>query len=249
MIFWIRTSVVRVIVVLIVLVVVEGGRVRLDPDRGRLRRRRGDLAGLDRGGQVGVDLLGARQLRELVQPEAHEEVGRRLVEEGASHDGLLARRRDQLLLEQRLQHARGVHAADVLDLGHRDGLAVRDDRQRLEGRERKPAALGHLVELAQQRIELGARDEAPSAGHLLDPDAPLFHVGPRDERGQRLRHRRGRRIEQLREVFLADGPGRGEQDGFDRRQDLLPRGFPADGLDFFGDGVGCGGFAHGGHSE
>ena len=204
------------------------------------RRRRGDLARLDRRGEVGVEVLRLRQLGELVQAEAHEEVLRRAVEERRPDDRLLARRRDELLLEERLQDARGVHAADVLDLGKRDRLAVGDDRERLERREREPAPLGDLVELAQQRVELGPRDEAPAARDLLEPHAAVLALGPR---GQPLEGRRDglrRRFQQVRQVLLPHGLRRGEEHRLQGRQDPLDRGLAGLGL---GGGFGRGGAA------
>jgi hypothetical protein len=42
--------------------------------------------------------------------------------------------RDQLALQQGVQHAAGIDAADRVDLGLRDRLLVRDDRERFQGR-------------------------------------------------------------------------------------------------------------------
>ncbi len=195
-----------------------------DPDGRRRGRGRRDLAGFDGGGEVGVEVFGLGKLRELVEAEPHQKVLRRPIEERRPDDRLLARGRDQLLLEERLQHARGVDAADVLDLRKRDRLAVGDDRQRLERRERQPGALGDLVKLSQQRVEFGPRDESPPARDLLQADASIFALGaggqPLEGRGQGLR----RRLQEVREVLLPHGLGRGEQDRLQRGKDPLDRG-------------------------
>src|SRR6476659_2751406 len=87
-------------------VLAVSGDPGLHVDGGERRRRRRDLPRLERRRQVRVEVFRLRQLRELVQAEADQEVLRRPVVERCSDHGLLAGGRDELLLEERLQHGR-----------------------------------------------------------------------------------------------------------------------------------------------
>src|SRR5579883_2486582 len=81
-----------------------------------------------------LELLERRQLAQILQPELDQELFRGLVQHRLADDVLPPRHRDQLAVEQRLQHARALNAADFLDFrpGHR--LLIGDHRQRLERR-------------------------------------------------------------------------------------------------------------------
>ena len=57
---------------------------------------------------------------------------------------------NEAAFKQRLHRAVNVHAADLLDLGARDGLAIRDDGERLQRRLREPRRADfHADERAQ----------------------------------------------------------------------------------------------------
>ena len=77
---------------------------------------------------------------------------------------------DQSALEQGLHHAIHGHAANLLDLRPRDGLAVGDDGQRLQCRLGKPRRPGTV---AHQRLDPGGKlrqgHELPRAGHTHQP--------------------------------------------------------------------------------
>src|SRR5262249_36770527 len=81
MIFWIRTSARSALRERLVGLV----RIGLDADLGRTGGRRRDLAGLDRCGEVGVGVFGARQLGAGVPPEAAQDIRRGPVEEPRAH--------------------------------------------------------------------------------------------------------------------------------------------------------------------
>ena len=70
----------------------------------------------------------------------------------------------------RLHRAVHVHAANLLDLGARDGLAIRDDGERLQRRLREPRRTDlHADERAQPRGKFRLRDELPRAGDAREP--------------------------------------------------------------------------------
>src|SRR6185436_1394470 len=80
--------------------------------QGRLRRR---LA--HRGGQVETEqlrhVLDLRQIREVVEAEASEDLAGRAVHDRTANDLLAANDLDELPLHQRPEHARGVDAANL----------------------------------------------------------------------------------------------------------------------------------------
>src|SRR5687768_10330308 len=88
-------------------------------------RRRG-------GAECDRELVGARQLFEVAERELLQEEGRRAVEQRASESLRAAGHLDQATLVQRLEHAADGDTANLLDLRATDGLAVRNERERLE---------------------------------------------------------------------------------------------------------------------
>ena len=69
---------------------------------------------------------------EVVQPEPDQEFLGGRVEKRPADDLLAADDLDQVPLEQRVEHARRVDAADLGDLDRGDRLLVGDDRERFE---------------------------------------------------------------------------------------------------------------------
>ena len=120
-------------------------------------------------GELG-ELAQRRQILERLQPEELEEVARRAVNQGPSGLVALAEDAHEIALEQELQHGAAVDAAHVVDLGTRDRLPVRDDRERLDLRAREAHGL-LLREVADERRVLRARAEDPAAGHLVEVHA------------------------------------------------------------------------------
>jgi len=80
--------------------------------------------------QLGEFTKGGKITERLEVHELEEAVGR-AVEEGTARLFLLADDAQELTLEERAEHRTGVDAADLVDLGARDGLAVGDDGQGL----------------------------------------------------------------------------------------------------------------------
>src|SRR5579862_9909598 len=74
-----------------------------------------------RGGQVEAEelrhVLHLREVRQVVQAEAGEELARRAVEKRAADDVLAADDLDEFPFDQRADDAGGLHAADFRDLG------------------------------------------------------------------------------------------------------------------------------------
>ena len=70
-----------------------------------------------------------------------------------------------------LSIAPAADAADLLDLRAADRLAVRDDRERLERRRRKPLRARRELRALDRFGVLGARQDLPSAADLDQLDA------------------------------------------------------------------------------
>src|SRR5579862_3617376 len=105
----------------------------------------------------------ARQLAQMPQRELLEERRRRSIEERAAEPFGSPNDVDQAALEQRLEHAAHRHTANFLDVGARDGLAVRDDRQRLERRRGEALRPGRQLGTLDGLRELRAREYLPAA--------------------------------------------------------------------------------------
>ena len=129
------------------------------------------------GPEIAVELFGPRKIGQVVEPEPNEEFARRPVEKRRAHDGFLPGGRDQLFVEEGLQNAGGVHAPQVRNFGSRDRLAVRDDRERLERRERQAAPLADLEESPEEAVVLRPGHVAPSPRDLLEGNSPALRTG------------------------------------------------------------------------
>src|ERR1022692_4145866 len=94
------------------------------------------IARLEEAVQIITALL-AGQTVTVHGAELHQKILGGLVEDGLADDVLAARRGDELAVEQRLQHASALHAADLHNLrrGHR--LLIGNYGQRLQRRQRQ----------------------------------------------------------------------------------------------------------------
>ena len=100
---------------------------------------------------------------------------------------------DEPPMEQPADDVVGVHAPDALDDAARDGLAVGDDRERLEGGRRQPVAV-HADVARDEPPALGRRGELDALARGDEPDATVAQRRPRGRRGaRRASPRRGRR--------------------------------------------------------
>src|SRR5882672_4482528 len=87
----------------------------------------------------------ARQVVEALQAEAFEELPCRPVQNGATGGLFATPLLDEPPRRERVEGLVAVHPADRLDLGASHRLAVRDDREGLEGRRREPQTVGAEV--------------------------------------------------------------------------------------------------------
>ena len=117
----------------------------------------------------------------------HEEFLGGLIKDGPPKNILAASGCDEFLIEQSLDDAAGVNSADVLNFGNRDGLFVRDDRERFqcsqgETRRRNQA----LDELLEHFVMFGLGREAKAVGNFANLDSPVGRAIPLDQFVQRL---------------------------------------------------------------
>src|SRR5664279_4728217 len=112
----------------------------------------------------------------MAERELLEKYWRRAVEQRTSKPLGAADDSDQSALEQRAQHPAHGDAANLLDLGSSNRLAIGDDRERLE--RGRGEARGTRCELrALDRLGvLGARQNLPAAAELDELDAVALGV-------------------------------------------------------------------------
>src|SRR5262249_33005997 len=123
-----------------------------------------------------VKLPQRRQILEILQIEELEELLARPVQHRPPRLLLLAEDADEAAVEEDLHGAAAVHAADLVDLGAGDRLAVGDDGEHLELRARELDGLSgdelaHPVGVHRVGAELKA------AGDLVQDDPPVGVVG------------------------------------------------------------------------
>src|ERR1700730_12018654 len=111
-------------------------------------------------------VLDLRQIAQIVQAEADQELFRRRVHERPADDLLAPDDFDEVTLEERVEHAGGVDAADVGDLERRDRLTIRDDGERLEPRHGELLRRTLLKQPPHPLVKIRARDVLVPAGHF-----------------------------------------------------------------------------------
>ena len=114
------------------------------------------------------ELLDLRQLLEVLEAEVQQELLGRAVEHRPAHDLLAAGDADQALLEQRLDDAARLHAAQLDDLGQRHRLLVGDHGERLEGLDREAGRRARVEQLAHPVVVLGPGRDLVAARDLDD---------------------------------------------------------------------------------
>src|SRR6267143_3191069 len=102
-----------------------------------LRRRKSFIAP-QRLPRQRLKLLQARQLLQIAQPEPHQELFRCLIQNRPPHHFLPSRRGNQVFVQQRADHPRSVHPANLRNLRRSHRLLVSNHRQSLQRRHRKP---------------------------------------------------------------------------------------------------------------
>lgn len=140
----------------------------------RVRRRLDFGPRLDRSRlipQRDCELVRARQLAKVAERELLEKSGRGAVKKRASHPFAASNDLDQLTLVQRLEHLAAPNAADVLDLGTSDWLAIGNDGQSFEGRRRKPLRSRGELRALDRLGELGSRQYLPATCNFDELDS------------------------------------------------------------------------------
>src|SRR4029077_20244607 len=89
------------------------------PVRRTFPRRRESLIAPQRLPRQRFELLQARQLLQIAQPETHQEFFRSLVQNRPPHHFLTPRRSNQVLVQQRTDPPRSVHPANLRNLRRR----------------------------------------------------------------------------------------------------------------------------------
>src|SRR5262245_149125 len=117
-----------------------------------------------------VQLPVAGEILERREPEALQELLRRAVQERLARELRPPRDPDEPAIDQAPQHGAGLDAADRLDLGLRDRLAVGDDRQRLERRRADALRPGLGLQARDDAGEVGIRQDAPGSGDLAQDE-------------------------------------------------------------------------------
>src|SRR5206468_7093818 len=122
---------------------------------------------------------------------------------------------DESALMERLEHAADRDAANLLDLGATDRLAVGDQRERLQRGSAQPCRpRGELRALDRLGV-LGAREDLPPTADLHELDAVTVDVVVLAELVERggERRLRGLRVEG-RELLAREGASAGERRRF-----------------------------------
>src|SRR5260221_12100528 len=148
------------------------------------------------GGSVGAFLgetsshvdIERRQLVERREPKSFEELEAGAVEDRPARRVRPAELRQEPSMEQAPERVVGIDAADPLDGGSRDRLAVGDDREGLEARRRQPDRV-HADVSGAERACLGRGRKREPLARRDQPDAAFaerdLHVP--QARGDRLR--------------------------------------------------------------
>ena len=118
-----------------------------------------------------LEVAERRQLLELGKPEDLEETACGRVEHRTSRHLAVPGNAHQFAFEQAAQDGTHVDAADVLHLGARHRLSVRNDRQRLEGGGREPQ-WPRAVALLHVARELRKCAQLVTPRHLPDVEGP-----------------------------------------------------------------------------
>src|SRR5713101_7542962 len=149
-----------------------------------------------------LKLLQARQLLQIAQSKPHQEFLRRLVQNRPPHHFLPPRCGNQVLVQQRADHPRSIHPANLRNFRRSHRLLVRNHRQRFQCRhgqpQWRPQALDeppHHVMLLRLRIQL------VPACHRANLDPALFGRIARHQLIQRSLHRQLFLAQRLRQLL------------------------------------------------
>ena len=144
-----------------------------------------------------TELLQRGQVREVVEPEELEEVSGGAIQQRAPGLFLAAHHLDELTLAQRVERVARVHAADVIHLGTRHGLAIGHDGQRLDLRTRQAHRLGRHQLPHEGGVARSGAELIPTCDEIQADTALFVVVGQLDEQWANLPERSARRGGQL----------------------------------------------------
>src|SRR5262245_24970305 len=109
-----------------------------------------------------LEILDARQLRQVFQSELDQKLFRRAVHHRASHGLFSALRHDQPFLEQGLDGRGGSDAANFEYFGDRNRLLIGDYSERFERGQRESRRRARLQIFAYELVILGASGDSPA---------------------------------------------------------------------------------------
>src|SRR5689334_2735958 len=112
----------------------------------------------------------------MAESKVLEEYGRRAIHERSAEAFSTTHHVDETTLMQRLQHAADCDAANLFDFRSTDRLAIRDDRQRLEGGSRETLRTRGELRTLDRFGVLRSRENLPTAGDLLQLDPMTVDV-------------------------------------------------------------------------
>jgi hypothetical protein len=128
------------------------------------------------------EFLERGQLAQVLQAELDQELLGGLVQHRLADDVFAPGDGDQFAVQQCLEHAAALHAADLHDLRARGGLLVRDHGQGFQRRKRElQRRLEALDEIAHRLVMFRLGGHLVAAGHFADGDAVAWLVEFRDQ--------------------------------------------------------------------
>src|SRR5216684_5638137 len=155
--------------------ILRRGRSDIRLVRRSILRWRKSLIAPQRLSRQRLKLLQARQLLQIAQSKPHQKLFRCLVQNRPPHHFLPSGRGNQVLIQQRADHPRSVHPANLRNLRRSHRLLVSNHRQRLQRRHRKPQRRSQaLDEPPHDVVLLRLRIQLVTARHRANLDPPLF---------------------------------------------------------------------------
>src|SRR4029078_12102322 len=117
-----------------------------------------------------------RQVLQRLEAEELEKSSRGSIQERPACGFLLAEDADEIALEERAKDGAAIHAADVVDVWARDGVAIRDERCALELGAREAHRL-LADEIANEGRVRDVRSEGVAARDFFQLDAAARVLG------------------------------------------------------------------------
>src|SRR5713226_5715039 len=118
--------------------ILRRGRSDIRLVRRSILRWRKSLIAPQRLSRQRLKLLQARQLLQIAQSKPHQKFLRSRVQNRPPHHFFAPRRGNQVLVQERADHSRSIHSANLRNFRRSHRLLVRNHRQSLQRRHRKP---------------------------------------------------------------------------------------------------------------